>query len=100
LRALSRSFASVGDFLDLHFGAVRPFYVFNVADAAISIGVVILLIRALLVRPEVAAAAGVCTQTAKYGPQRTFSPTVGRGEASRRSFSRVSASPAPIRSEF
>ncbi len=41
------------DFLDLHFGAVRPFYVFNVADAAISIGVVILLIRALLVRPEV-----------------------------------------------
>ncbi|MEO8619077.1 MAG: signal peptidase II [Sphingomicrobium sp.] len=41
------------DFLDLHFGAVRPFYVFNVADAAISIGVVILLLRALLVRPEV-----------------------------------------------
>lgn len=38
------------DFLDLHFGAVRPFYVFNVADAAISIGVVILLIRAFLPR--------------------------------------------------
>jgi signal peptidase II len=41
------------DFLDLHFGSFRPFYVFNVADAAISIGVVILLLRALLVRPEV-----------------------------------------------
>lgn len=40
----------VVDFLDLHFGEVRPFYVFNVADAAISIGVVILLLRALLVR--------------------------------------------------
>ena len=38
----------VVDFLDLHFGAFRPFYVFNVADAAISIGVVILLLRAFL----------------------------------------------------
>ena len=36
----------VVDFLDLHFGTFRPFYVFNVADAAISIGVVILLLRA------------------------------------------------------
>ena len=43
-------FGYVVDFLDLHFGAVRPFYVFNVADAAISIGVVILLLRAFLVR--------------------------------------------------
>jgi signal peptidase II len=39
-------FGYVVDFLDLHFGDWRPFYVFNVADAAISIGVVILLIRA------------------------------------------------------
>ena len=38
----------VVDFLDLHFGSWRPFYVFNVADAAISIGVVILLLRAFL----------------------------------------------------
>jgi signal peptidase II len=45
-------FGYVVDFLDLHFGSFRPFYVFNVADAAISIGVVILLIRALLVREE------------------------------------------------
>ena len=39
----------VVDFADLHFGAWRPFLVFNVADAAISIGVVILLVRAFLV---------------------------------------------------
>jgi signal peptidase II len=43
----------VVDFLDLHFGAVRPFYVFNVGDAAISIGVVILLLRAFLIRDTV-----------------------------------------------
>ena len=36
----------VVDFADLHIGAFRPFLVFNVADAAISIGVVILLLRA------------------------------------------------------
>ena len=40
----------VVDFLDLHFGGWRPFYVFNVADAAISIGVVILLLRAFFAR--------------------------------------------------
>ena len=42
----------VVDFADLHFGAFRPFLVFNVADAAISVGVVILLIRAFLMRNE------------------------------------------------
>lgn len=42
----------VVDFADLHFGAVRPFLVFNVGDAAISIGVAILLIRAFLMRDE------------------------------------------------
>jgi signal peptidase II len=40
----------VFDFLDLHFGEFRPFLVFNVADACISIGVVILILRAFLVR--------------------------------------------------
>jgi signal peptidase II len=45
-------FGYVVDFLDLHFGSFRPFYVFNVADAAISIGVVILLLRAFLVRDK------------------------------------------------
>ncbi len=42
----------VVDFADLHFGAFRPFLVFNVGDAAISIGVVILLLRAFLLRNE------------------------------------------------
>jgi len=40
----------VFDFLDLHIGEFRPFLVFNVADACISIGVVILILRAFLVR--------------------------------------------------
>ena len=42
----------VVDFADLHFGEFRPFFIFNVADAAISIGVVILLLRAFLTRKE------------------------------------------------
>jgi signal peptidase II len=42
----------VVDFADLHFGDFRPFLVFNVGDAAISIGVVILLLRAFLARGE------------------------------------------------
>jgi signal peptidase II len=45
-------FGYVVDFADLHFGGFRPFLVFNVADAAISIGVVILLLRAFLIRDE------------------------------------------------
>ncbi|HXH00522.1 MAG TPA: signal peptidase II [Sphingomicrobium sp.] len=42
-------FGYVVDFADLHFGSFRPFLVFNVADATISIGVLILLVRAFLV---------------------------------------------------
>ncbi|UUL81518.1 signal peptidase II [Sphingomonas qomolangmaensis] len=45
-------FGYVVDFADLHFGEWRPFLVFNVADAAITIGVVILLLRALFVRDK------------------------------------------------
>jgi len=45
-------FGYVVDFADLHFGDVRPFLVFNVGDAAISIAVVILLLRAFLTRKE------------------------------------------------
>lgn len=40
----------VFDFADFHIGDFRPFLVFNVADAAISIGVVILILRAFLVK--------------------------------------------------
>jgi signal peptidase II len=45
-------FGYVVDFADLHFGTFRPFLVFNVGDAAISIGVVILLLRAFLTPKE------------------------------------------------
>jgi signal peptidase II len=37
----------VVDFADFHIGSFRPFMIFNLADAAITIGVVILLARAL-----------------------------------------------------
>jgi signal peptidase II len=43
-------FGFVVDYADLHFGEWRPFLVFNVADAAITIGVLLLLVRALLMR--------------------------------------------------
>lgn len=42
----------VVDFADLHFGDWRPFLVFNVADAAITIGVLVLLVRALFLRDK------------------------------------------------
>ena len=42
----------VTDFLDLHFGEFRPFLIFNVGDAAISIAVVILLMRAFVTRKD------------------------------------------------
>ena len=45
-------FGYVIDYADLHFGDFRPFLVFNVADAAITIGVLILLARALLTRDK------------------------------------------------
>ena len=45
-------FGYVVDFADLHFGDWRPFLVFNVADAAITIGVLVLLVRALLMRDK------------------------------------------------
>lgn len=44
----------VVDFADLHFGEFRPFLIFNVADAAITIGVLLLVARALLVREKTA----------------------------------------------
>ena len=39
----------VVDYADLHIGAFRPFYIFNLADACISMGVLILLARAFLI---------------------------------------------------
>ena len=43
------------DYADLHFGEFRPFLIFNVADAAISIGVAFILVRALFMREKPAA---------------------------------------------
>lgn len=42
-------FGHVIDYADLHFGDFRPFLVFNLADAMISIGVVIILARSFLI---------------------------------------------------
>jgi signal peptidase II len=46
----------VVDFADLHFGTFRPFLIFNVADACITIGVLLLVARALLLREKAPAA--------------------------------------------
>lgn len=40
------------DYADLHIGEFRPFLIFNLADAAISIGVVIILARSLFLREK------------------------------------------------
>jgi signal peptidase II len=43
------------DYADFHIGEFRPFLIFNVADAAITIGVLIILARALFMREKPAA---------------------------------------------
>jgi signal peptidase II len=40
------------DFADLHFGTIRPFLIFNVSDACITIGVLIILARSLFMREK------------------------------------------------
>lgn len=46
------------DYADFHIGDFRPFLIFNIADAAITIGVVIILARSLLVREKDATETG------------------------------------------
>jgi signal peptidase II len=40
------------DYADFHIGSVRPFMIFNLADAAITFGVVIILARSFFVREK------------------------------------------------
>jgi signal peptidase II len=40
------------DYADLHFGGFQPFLVFNIADASITIGVLLLVARSLLLREK------------------------------------------------
>jgi len=46
------TFGFVIDYADLHIGEWRPFLIFNIADAAITAGVLILLARSLLSREK------------------------------------------------
>lgn len=46
------TFGFVIDYADLHFGSFRPFLIFNIADAAITIGVLIILARSFLSREK------------------------------------------------
>jgi len=51
-------FGYVVDYADFHIGEFRPFMIFNVADAAITIGVLIILARALFMREKPATPQG------------------------------------------
>jgi signal peptidase II len=53
----------VVDYADLHFGEFRPFLIFNLADAAITIGVLIILARSFLSREKRPAAAPSAPET-------------------------------------
>ncbi|GAB4472607.1 MAG: hypothetical protein OHK0018_02560 [Erythrobacter tepidarius] len=46
------------DYADFHIGTFRPFLIFNIADAAITIGVAIILARSLFVRDKGETATG------------------------------------------
>lgn len=46
------AYGYVVDYADLHFGTFRPFLIFNLADAAITIGVLLILARSFLSRDK------------------------------------------------
>jgi signal peptidase II len=54
----------VVDYADLHFGDFRPFLIFNLADAAISLGVLIILARSFLSRNKRGQTIDTAPQTA------------------------------------
>lgn len=53
----------VVDYADFHLGEFRPFLIFNIADAAITIGVVLLLARSVLLRDKPAAGRPPASET-------------------------------------
>ncbi|MDE8651640.1 signal peptidase II [Novosphingobium album (ex Liu et al. 2023)] len=57
------SYGYVIDYADLHIGEFRPFLIFNIADAAITIGVLIILARSLLSREKPDAAANIAPES-------------------------------------
>lgn len=57
----------VVDYADLHIGEFRPFMIFNIADAAITLGVLLLLARVLIIGDK----------SGKSGPDNLSSPTSG-----------------------
>lgn len=59
------------DYADLHIGEWRPFLIFNLADAAITVGVLILLARSLLSREKPAQPADADNDTAPDTPTET-----------------------------
>lgn len=61
-------FGHVIDYADLHFGEFRPFLIFNVADAAITCGVLIILVRALFMREKQPASQGAQQTPQAEGP--------------------------------
>ncbi|MDT0575798.1 signal peptidase II [Croceicoccus sp. F390] len=60
-------FTYVVDYADLHFGSIRPFAIFNLADAAITIGVVLLLARSLLIRDDTTKSAATTPERGSAG---------------------------------
>lgn len=58
------TFGYVLDYADFHIGEWRPFLIFNIADAAITIGVVIILVRALFLREKHPATGETTAETA------------------------------------
>jgi signal peptidase II len=61
-------FGYVLDYADLHFGDFRPFLVFNVGDACITIGVLIILARSLFMREKPAETHSEPPETSEADP--------------------------------